>query len=73
MVLGLLSIAAIPTVTGVSVATREQQRQNDREANERRLTKFYIEVSCAEKELLNGRRVVLRDNKVEYSIIHHIH
>ncbi|KAL2010822.1 hypothetical protein VTN00DRAFT_3540 [Thermoascus crustaceus] len=63
MVIGLLSIIAIPTVTGVALGTREQRRENMRKADERRMARFYIDISCEVKEL-RGRRVVLRDNKV---------
>lgn len=63
MVIGLLSIIAIPTVTGVALGTREQRRENRRKADESRMARFHIDVSCEVKEL-HGRRVVLKDNKV---------
>lgn len=43
MVLGLLTIASIPTVTGVSLGVSEQRKQNQRVDDERRMAKFHIE------------------------------
>lgn len=68
MVIGLLAIAAIPTVTGVSFGVSEQRKANTRMQDEKRMAKFYMQVYCegdSEKaRSLNGRRAVLRDNKV---------
>ncbi|PGH30136.1 hypothetical protein GX50_07113 [[Emmonsia] crescens] len=68
MVIGLLTIASIPTVIGVCEGVSEQKKANKRESDEKRLEKFYIDVFCEanfeEAEQLHGQRVVLRDNKV---------
>lgn len=68
MVIGLLAIAAIPTVTGVSLGISEERKQKARMEDERRMAKFYMDVFCegnSEKaKSLDGGRVVLRDNKV---------
>ncbi|PGG97281.1 hypothetical protein AJ79_09267 [Helicocarpus griseus UAMH5409] len=68
MVIGLLTISAIPTVTGVSLGVSEQKKANSRASDAKRLEKFYLDVFCdatSEKaKELQGRRVVLRDNKV---------
>jgi len=68
MVIGLLSIAAIPTVTGVSLGVSEQRKRNTQANDERRMAKFNIDVFCAGQsptaKSLNGRRVVVRDGKI---------
>lgn len=68
MVIGLLAITAIPTVTGVAFGVSEQRKANTRMQDEKRMAKFYMQVYCegdSEKaQSLNGRRAVLRDNKV---------
>lgn len=68
MVLGLLSIASIPTVTGTAIAVSEQRKANERKNDARRMAKFYIDAECTggtqEDAEVHGRRVVLRDNKV---------
>lgn len=68
MVIGLLAITAIPAVTGVAFGVSEQRKANTRMQDEKRMAKFYMQVYCegdSEKaQSLNGRRAVLRDNKV---------
>ncbi|PGH03155.1 hypothetical protein GX51_04190 [Blastomyces parvus] len=68
MVIGLLTIASIPTVIGVCEGVSEQKKANKRKSDEKRLEKFYIDAFCEanseEAKQLHGRRVVLRDNKV---------
>ncbi|KAJ0425824.1 hypothetical protein BJY00DRAFT_160457 [Aspergillus carlsbadensis] len=64
MVIGLLAITAIPTVTGIALGCSEQRKQNKREDDEKRMSKFYTDVECFEKEELHGKRAVLRDNKI---------
>lgn len=68
MVLGLLSIASIPTVTGVSLGISENRKRNHRQNDENRMAKIYMDVYCDGQskiaQMLNGRRVVLRNNKV---------
>lgn len=68
MVIGLLSIASIPTVTGTAIAVSEQRKANERKNDARRMAKFHVDAECTgdtqEDCEVNGRRVVLRDNKV---------
>ncbi|KAL4873831.1 hypothetical protein BDV12DRAFT_182157 [Aspergillus spectabilis] len=68
MVIGLLAITAIPTVTGIALGCSEQRKQNRREDDEKRMEKFYTDVECTkdseEASELDGKRVVLRNNKV---------
>lgn len=68
MVIGLLTLAAIPTVTGVAMGVSEQRKANERKEDARRMAKFYIDIECEgdtyEADLLRGKRVVLRNNKV---------
>lgn len=69
MVLGLLSITSIPTVTGAAFGVSEQRKANERKNDQRRMAKFFIQVAVedpedTEEESLNGRWVVLRDDKV---------
>ncbi|RDW90218.1 uncharacterized protein DSM5745_01993 [Aspergillus mulundensis] len=66
--IGLLAITAIPTVTGIALGCSEQRKQNSREDDEKRMAKFYTDVECTEDveeaDELDGKRVVLRNNKV---------
>ncbi|PYH49377.1 S-adenosylmethionine-dependent methyltransferase [Aspergillus saccharolyticus JOP 1030-1] len=68
MVIGLLVLSAIPTVTGVSLASSEQRKANERKNDERRMAKFYIDVAAPphnpEDPEVHNKRVVLRDFKV---------
>ncbi|KAL4994558.1 VPS28 protein-domain-containing protein [Aspergillus recurvatus] len=68
MVIGLLAITAIPTVTGIALGCSEQRKQNARQDDEKRMAKFYTDVECIEDveeaDELDGKRVVLRNNKV---------
>ncbi|KAL4880941.1 VPS28 protein-domain-containing protein [Aspergillus karnatakaensis] len=69
MVIGLLAITAIPTVTGIALGCSEQRKQNRRDDDEKRMAKFYtdVELECRgvpEGDEIQGKRVVLRDNKV---------
>ncbi|KAA8651445.1 hypothetical protein EYZ11_011914 [Aspergillus tanneri] len=68
MVLGLLAIAAFPTVTGVSLAASEQRKANQRREDERRMRRFNIDVESAgetqEDSEVQGKRVVLRDEMI---------
>jgi hypothetical protein len=63
MVLGLMIVSAIPTVTGVSFAIREENRQKAEAGNEDRMNKFHLAVYSESPEI-NGLRVVLKDEKV---------
>ncbi|PLN86615.1 VPS28-domain-containing protein [Aspergillus taichungensis] len=74
MVLGLLTIAAIPTVTGAAMGVSEQRKANERKNDARRMAKFLIDVECRdgaqteEDDEVQGRRLVLRaDHKVYLS------
>ncbi|KAJ5901597.1 hypothetical protein N7495_002125 [Penicillium taxi] len=66
--IGLLAITSIPTVTGVSFAVTEQRKANQRREDARRMKKFNIDAVCTgdtdDDRDLNGRRVVVRDEKV---------
>ncbi|ODH20727.1 hypothetical protein ACO22_05809 [Paracoccidioides brasiliensis] len=68
MVLGIFTITAIPTVVGVSQGVSEQRKENQRQGDEKRLEKFYLDVFCDTNSDaargLYGRRMVLRDNKI---------
>lgn len=71
MVIGLLTITAIPTVTGVAMGVSEQRKANERKNDARRMAKFHIDVECRdgaqteEDDEVQGRRLVLRaDQKV---------
>jgi hypothetical protein len=68
MVIGLLAITAIPTVTGIALGCSEQRKQNARQDDEKRMAKFYTDVECTEDveeaDELDGKRVVLRNDKV---------
>lgn len=68
MVIGLLTLSAIPTVTGTALGVSEQRKANERNEDERRMAKFHIDIQCdgdiQEADILRGRRAVLRNNKV---------
>jgi hypothetical protein len=68
MVIGLLTLASIPTVTGVAFGTSEQRKANQRREDARRMVKFNIEAQCAgdtdDDRDVHGRRVVVRNEKV---------
>jgi hypothetical protein len=70
MVLGLLVITAIPTVTGVGLAVREQNREKAEASNEKLLRKFKLDCWCEgkgkAKEQVHGGNVVLGDGKVGF-------
>ncbi|KAJ9209968.1 hypothetical protein DTO166G4_8440 [Paecilomyces variotii] len=66
MVLGLLTITAIPTVTGVAQGVSEQKRQNQQKVDAKRMEKFCMDVTCEDDNdeyNISGKRVVLRDEK----------
>ncbi|KAJ6183661.1 hypothetical protein N7519_004962 [Penicillium mononematosum] len=66
--IGLLAITSIPTVTGVSLATSEQRKANQRKEEARRMVKFNIVAECDgdtdDDRELNGMTVVVRNEKV---------
>lgn len=67
--IGLLTLAAIPTVTGVAEGVSQQRAQNAGKADEKRMSKFYLDASRETKSSrareIHGKRVVLRDRKVK--------
>lgn len=66
--IGLLALTSIPTVTGVSLASSEQRKANQRKEEARRMVKFNIVAECDgdtdDDRELNGKTVVVRDEKV---------
>ncbi|KAI1835410.1 hypothetical protein DTO006G1_8868 [Penicillium roqueforti] len=66
--IGLLALTSIPTVTGVSLASSEQRKANQRKEDARRMVKFNIVAECDgdtdDDRELNGMTVVVRDEKV---------
>lgn len=67
MVIGLLTIASIPTVIGVAEGVSEQRRQNQQKVDPKRMEKFYMDVRCEggrNETDLGGQRIVLKDGKV---------
>lgn len=69
--IGLLALTSIPTVTGVSLASSEQRKANQRKEDARRMVKFNIVAECDgdtdDDRELNGMTVVVRDEKVSKS------
>ena len=67
MVIGLLTIASIPTVTGVAQGVSQQQKVNEKKTDEHRMAKFNLDVYCEgtsrKSKSLDGQRVVLRNQK----------
>ncbi|KAJ5578709.1 uncharacterized protein N7459_007673 [Penicillium hispanicum] len=63
MVIGLLTIASIPTVTGVAFGVSEQRKANQRKEDARRMVKFNIDAECNgdtdDDRDVHGRRVVV--------------
>ena len=61
-------ITAIPVVTGVAEGVSHQKKQNEEAANETRMIKFNLHVSCdADKDFadeVDNGILVLRHNKV---------
>jgi hypothetical protein len=61
------SVVAIPVVTGIAEGVAEQKKQNEEAANETRMIKFNMLVSCdSEDELaddIDNGIVVLRHEK----------
>jgi hypothetical protein len=71
MVLGLLIFAGIPTTIAVAEGIAEQKKPEEEEDDPKRMAKFHLNVYCDAKsrstKLINGKRCVLRDNKVSCS------
>ncbi|KZF22011.1 hypothetical protein L228DRAFT_268511 [Xylona heveae TC161] len=68
MVLGLLTIAAIPTTIGVCEGVAQQREQNKQDEQESRLDKFHLDVFCDARsnraKEIHGRHLVLKNGKV---------
>jgi len=68
MVIGLLTIASIPTVTGVAFGVSEQRKSNERREEARRMVKFNIEArtdgDTDDDREIQGMVVVVRNEKV---------
>ncbi|KAL9622994.1 MAG: hypothetical protein Q9160_002712 [Pyrenula sp. 1 TL-2023] len=68
MVLGLLTLAAIPTTIGVAEGVSQQRKQNEEDDDATRMAKFNIDVFCDARtrraKKVDGGRIVLRDEKV---------
>lgn len=68
MVIGLLIIAAIPTVTGVAQAVSAQKNRDQQQKDERRMRKFHVDIHCASEDLgakkINGGRLVLKADRL---------
>lgn len=68
MVIGLLTLASIPVVTGVAEGISHQSAAVERLKDAKRMAKFYIDVYCdaasSKTKYVHGRRVVLRDGKL---------
>lgn len=68
MVIGLLMVAAIPTVTGVAQAISAQKTQKEREKDAKRMKKFHIDVECDAEDStvggIHGHRLVLQNDRV---------
>jgi hypothetical protein len=77
MVIGLLTLTAIPTVIGVGQGVSQQRQQNAEKADEKRMAKFYLEANCETKSSrakdVHRKRVVLRDGKVEEPSRNYLH
>lgn len=68
MVLGLLTIAALPTTIGVAEAVSAQRRENEKTNDETLLRKFKMECWCEgtgrTMDQVHGGEVVLGNGKV---------
>ena len=68
MVIGLLMIAAIPTVTGVAQAISAQKTEKERQKDANRMKRFHIDVECDAEDPkvreIRGHRLVLNNDRV---------
>ena len=71
MVLGLLTIAAIPTTIGVAEGISSRNKEKDAAKDEELMRKFTLECFCdaqsRKKDEIHGARVVLRSEKLYIS------
>ncbi len=77
MVLGLLAIAAIPTTLGTAEAIKQNKRiQSDAKRDARFAIDVYCESPSRKRDQVNGKTIVLRENKAGVPhchdlIVHH--
>ena len=68
MVLGLLTIAAIPTTIGVAEGISSRNKEQDSANDEELMRKFTMECFCdassRKRGEIHGGRIVLKDGKV---------
>lgn len=65
-VIGLMMVAAIPTVTGVAQAVSAQRNRDQKEKDDRRMKKFHLNVNISSANtstttFREGRVVLLQD------------
>lgn len=72
MVLGLLTIAALPTTIGVAEGISSRNKEQDAVDNEELMRKFTLECFCDAQSRKRGEihsgRIVLRDGKVRQHV-----
>lgn len=70
MVLGLLTIAALPTTIGIAEGISSRNKEKEASNDEELMRKFTLECFCdaqsSKQGEIHGGRVVLRDGKVRY-------
>jgi hypothetical protein len=71
MVIGLLTLAAIPTTIAVAEGVAEQRKKGEEDDEASRTAKFYLDVYCEANSRrtkeIHGKRAVLRGDKVRNS------
>ena len=76
MVIGLLVIAAIPTVTAVAEGIAEKDKPKNDKFEKRRMRKFSLTCWCEGKSKgksdINGGKVVLGEGKVRATLLQDI-
>ena len=72
MVLGLLTIAALPTTIGVAEGISSRNKEQDTADNEELMRRFTLECFCdaqsRKRGEVHGGRIVLRDGKVRQHV-----
>lgn len=72
MVLGLLTIAALPTTIGVAEGISSRNQEQDAEDNKELMRKFTLDCFCdaqsRKRGEIHGGRIVLRDGKVRQQV-----
>lgn len=68
MVIGLMILTSIPTITGIGQAYSAQKTQEERQKDEARMKKFYVDVFCDLNSPyardIHENRIVLKDDRV---------